>query len=60
MTGDAPFFTPGMVLEEMAEHAIDWWLTGEDLPSSENRVQYIDGNIHLDYTENNMEGFNRL
>ncbi len=60
MTGDAPFFTPGIVLGEMAEHAIDWWLTGEDLPAAENRVQYLDGNIHLDYAENNMEGFNRL
>jgi choline dehydrogenase-like flavoprotein len=60
MKGDAPFFTPGLVLEEMAEHAIDWWLTGEDLPAAENRVQFINGNVHLDYTENNMEGFNRL
>ncbi len=60
MKGDAPFFTPGLVLDEMAEHAIDWWITGEDLPAAENRVQYLNGNIYLDYTENNMEGFNRL
>ena len=60
MKGDAPFFTPGLVLEEMAEHAIDWWLTGEDLPAAENRVRFINGTVHLDYTENNMEGFNRL
>ncbi len=60
MTGDAPFFTPGIVLEEMAEHAIDWWLTGEDLPAAENRVQYLNGHIHLDYTENNTQGFDRL
>ncbi|MEI9955795.1 MAG: GMC family oxidoreductase [Ferruginibacter sp.] len=60
LSGDAPFFTPGAVLYEMAEHAVDWWLTGEDLPAAENRVQFINGTIHLDYTENNMEGFNRL
>ena len=60
MSADAPFFTPGMVLEEMAEHSIDWWMTGEDLPDAANRVQFINGQIHLDYTENNTEGFNRL
>ena len=60
LSGDAPFFAPGLVLDEMATHAVDWWLTGEDLPAAENRVRYINGNIHLDYTENNMQGFNRL
>jgi choline dehydrogenase-like flavoprotein len=57
---DAPFFTPGVLLNEMATHSVDWWFTGEDLPASENRVEVIDGQIHLDYTENNMKGFNRL
>jgi choline dehydrogenase-like flavoprotein len=57
---DAPFFTPGMVLSEMASHSIDWWFTGEDLPVPENRVQVINGQIHLDYKENNKEGFERL
>jgi len=60
LTDDAPFFTPGLVLEEMAEHSVDWWMTGEDLPAPENRVQVIDNQIHLDYTENNAEGFKRL
>ncbi|RWY51223.1 GMC oxidoreductase [Mucilaginibacter gilvus] len=57
---NAPFFAPGIVLEEMAEHAIDWWFTGEDLPDTNNRVQVIDGQIHLDYTENNKKSFDRL
>jgi len=57
---DAPFFTPGVLLNEMATHSVDWWFTGEDLPVPENRVEVIDGQIHLDYTENNMKGFNRL
>ncbi len=60
LSGDAPAFTPGIVLDEMAEHSVDWWLTGEDLPAAENRVQFIDGKIHLDYKDNNTEGFKRL
>ena len=57
---DAPFFTPGIVLSEMASHSVDWWFTGEDLPDQNNRVEVIDGQIHLDYTENNRKGFERL
>ncbi len=38
MKGDAPFFTPGFVLETMKQHAVPWWLTTEDLPSPDNRV----------------------
>jgi choline dehydrogenase-like flavoprotein len=60
ISGEAPFFTPGLVLSEMASHSIDWWFTGEDLPDPENRVRVIDGQIHLDYAENNKEGFERL
>lgn len=60
LVGDAPFFTPSFVLTAMATHSIDWWLTGEDLADPENRVQVINGQIHLDYKENNTEGFNRL
>ncbi len=60
LAGSAPPFTPEVVLEEMAEHAVDWWFTGEDLPNPDNRVQWLDGTIHLDYKENNTEGFDRL
>jgi choline dehydrogenase-like flavoprotein len=38
MKGDAPFLTPGFVLETMKHHAVPWWLTTEDLPAPENRV----------------------
>ena len=38
MKGDAPFFTPGVVLETMKQHAVPWWLTTEDLPDPDNRV----------------------
>jgi choline dehydrogenase-like flavoprotein len=60
ISGDAPFFTPGFVLGEMVTHSIDWWMTGEDLADPENRVQVINDEIHLDYKENNTEGFERM
>ena len=60
LTQDAPFFTPGLVLDEIATHSLDWWMTGEDLPQPDNRVQVINDEIHLDYTENHTEGFERL
>jgi choline dehydrogenase-like flavoprotein len=61
MKGDAPKFTPGIVLEEMATHAVPWWLTAEDLPSPDNRVKWVPGKgIELDYTINNEEAYTRL
>lgn len=60
LSGDAPGFTPGKILDEMAEHSVDWWFTGEDLPDPNNRVVWKDEQIHLEYTENNQEGFDRL
>lgn len=61
LAGDAPSFTPSMVLDTMARHAIGWWITSEDLPSLDNRV-LVDGNgkIHLHYQVNNQEAHNRL
>ncbi len=38
MKGDAPSFTPGIVLESLKHHAVPWWLTTEDLPDPNNRV----------------------
>lgn len=60
MRGDAPRLTPGLVLEELASHAVPWWLTTEDLPDPNNRVRVVDGRIHLDYTNNNTEAYDRL
>ncbi len=60
ISADAPFITPGFVLGEMVTHSIDWWMTGEDLADPDNRVSVIDGKIHLEYKENNLEGFERL
>ena len=49
------------LLEYTARHAIDFWLTTEDLPKPENRVT-LDraGNIHLHYTDCNTQGHKRL
>ncbi len=59
--GDAPRFAPGWSLDQMARHAVDFWLTTEDLPDPKNRVS-IDrsGRIKLSYTFNNQEPTRRL
>lgn len=61
LEGDAPPLTPGFGLKEMAEHAMGWWITSEDLPDPNNRVKVTDeGQIILDYTPNNLEAHKRL
>lgn len=60
LSGDAPFFTPNKVLEEMAGHSVDWWFMAEDLPMPENRVLWKDGQTHLHYTEHNGEALDKL
>jgi choline dehydrogenase-like flavoprotein len=58
---DAPFFAPGFALEEMARHAVDFWLTTEDLPDPRNRVTLDrEKKIILDYTFNNEVPTKRL
>jgi choline dehydrogenase-like flavoprotein len=45
---------PGWSLERIAKHAIDFWLSTEDLPRLENRVTVdANGSIHLAYTPTN-------
>jgi choline dehydrogenase-like flavoprotein len=50
----APWFAPGAALDYLARHAIDFWLTTEDLPYPDNRVT-VDrsGTIHLSKTFHN-------
>ena len=46
---------PDRALEEVARHAVDFWLTTEDLPDPENRVTVDrEGRISLAYTPNNQ------
>jgi choline dehydrogenase-like flavoprotein len=47
---------PEWTLERMARHAVDFWLSTEDLPMPDNRVTVDgDGSIHLTYTPTNEE-----
>jgi choline dehydrogenase-like flavoprotein len=57
----APRFTPRFTLDYVARHAVDFWLTTEDLPLPDNRVTIDRGrNIHLAYSDRNTEGHRRL
>ena len=58
---DAPRFAPGFSLDQMARHAVDFWLTGEDLPLPENRVTLNSrAEIQLQYKFTNVEAVDRL
>ena len=58
--GEAPGFAPNFSLEYLAEHALDFWLTSEDLPDKSNRVEFKNGKLHLNYHENNLKGHELL
>jgi choline dehydrogenase-like flavoprotein len=52
---------PEFVLNEVSRHAVDFWLTTEDLPRSENRVTVDrEGRITLAYTPNNQVPTSKL
>ena len=59
MKGEEPALTrlaPRWSLEQVAQHAVDLWLTTEDLPKPGNRVTVdTDGNVHLAYAGTNDE-----
>ena len=57
----APRGVPRYALEYMSRHALDLWLTTEDLPSPGNRVTLErDGRIRIAYTDTNAEAHRRL
>src|SRR5215208_1162083 len=62
--GEKPLETklaPGFALRDVAGHAVDFWLSTEDLPTPENRVTLErDGNIKLSYTASNHTAAARL
>jgi choline dehydrogenase-like flavoprotein len=64
MKGEEPMLTklaPHWTLAETARHAVDFWLTTEDLPLPDNRVTLDgEGNVHLAYTSSNDEEADRL
>ena len=52
---------PTFALSEVADHAVDFCLTSEDLPDPDNRVTLgADGGIVLSCTPNNMEAHHKL
>lgn len=52
---------PGKKYEELKEMTIDFWLTSEDLPSSENKVTLKkDGSIQVFYHRNNYQAYEKL
>ncbi len=54
-------FAPEWTLRDVARHAVDFWLSTEDLPRPENRVTVTkDGNIQISYTASNQEPKERL
>jgi choline dehydrogenase-like flavoprotein len=54
-------FAPTMALHTVAEHAVDFWLSTEDLPEPGNRVTLAkDGNVTLSYSPNNREPLEQL
>ncbi|HXV34134.1 MAG TPA: GMC family oxidoreductase [Gaiellaceae bacterium] len=62
--GEKPVETklaPQWSLERIARHAIDFWLSTEDLPRPDNRVTVDrDGKVTVSYTETNAEARKRL
>ncbi len=54
-------FAPTWSLRDIAKHAVDFWLSTEDLPLPENRVTLTkDGNIVINYSASNQEPKDRL
>jgi choline dehydrogenase-like flavoprotein len=64
MRGEEPHLTklaPQFSLDETAAHAVDFWLTTEDLPLPENRVTLAtDGGVQLAYKSTNDEEASHL
>jgi len=58
---DSPVPAPGFTFDLMAKHAVDFWLTSEDLPDPENKVTVEEnGQIRISYTANNEKGHELL
>ncbi len=62
--GEKPIETklaPTFALRDIAEHAVDFWLSTEDIPRADNRVTLAqDGNIQLAYEETNHKASQEL
>lgn len=57
----APAIAPTKTLELMADYAVPFWMTSEDLPDPHNRVSLgEDGSVVLSYTPNNEKAHRQL
>jgi choline dehydrogenase-like flavoprotein len=57
----APPLVPGFTLDQIARHAVDFWLTTEDLPDPDNRVKLgRNGRTELHYSTTNTEPHRQL
>lgn len=62
-TWNPPAVFAGKEADYIAKHAIDFWLTAEDVPQAENRIGFTqDGEIQLFYhrEKNNVQSFEAL
>lgn len=58
---DAAAFAPTFLLDPIATHSIDFWLTTEDLPDAKNRVTLAgERGIQLHYEANNTTSHKKL
>jgi choline dehydrogenase-like flavoprotein len=54
-------FAPSWMLRDVASHAVDFWLSTEDLPQPDNRVTLgPDGSVHISYTPSNPTAAKKL
>ncbi len=54
-------FAPSWALRDVASHAVDFWLSTEDLPRPDNRVTLgPDGSVHLAYKPSNPTAAKQL
>ncbi len=51
---------PKAPFDEMARHAMDFWLSSEDIPRPENRIRYEGERVVLDLAEGDLEAHHRL
>src|SRR5215831_14374684 len=59
--GESHGLLPAFAAGRLASHALDFWLTSEDLPDPENRALLgRDGGIRLYYTPNNLTPHEKL
>jgi choline dehydrogenase-like flavoprotein len=54
-------FAPNWALHDVASHAVDFWLSTEDVPTPDNRVTLAeDGRVRLSYSPSNKTAADRL